>query len=52
MAHIILLGDSIFDNRAWTAGGPDVIEQVRRLLPEGSAHVFLSHGHGEWRLHV
>lgn len=36
MAHIVLLGDSIFDNLSYTEGGPDVIAQVRRLLPEGS----------------
>jgi len=33
MMHIILLGDSIFDNAAYTNGGPDVIAQVRQLLP-------------------
>ena len=35
MAHIILLGDSIFDNGAYTNGGPNVISQVRQLLPDG-----------------
>ncbi|MFI5057139.1 MAG: GDSL-type esterase/lipase family protein [Candidatus Acidiferrales bacterium] len=35
MAHIVLLGDSIFDNGAYTEGGPDVITQVRQLLPGG-----------------
>jgi hypothetical protein len=34
MTHIVLLGDSIFDNSPYTAGGPDVISQVRQLLPE------------------
>lgn len=33
--HIALLGDSIFDNGAYTSGGPDVVTQVRRLLPTG-----------------
>ncbi|HVY04960.1 MAG TPA: SGNH/GDSL hydrolase family protein [Burkholderiales bacterium] len=33
MPHLILLGDSIFDNVSYTAGGPDVTAQVRRLLP-------------------
>jgi GDSL-like Lipase/Acylhydrolase family len=33
MTHIVLLGDSIFDNSPYTAGGPDVISQVRQLLP-------------------
>src|SRR5215470_9422985 len=36
MAHIVLLGDSIFDNGRYTLGGPDVIAQVRQLLPENS----------------
>ncbi|HEY7099857.1 MAG TPA: SGNH/GDSL hydrolase family protein [Terriglobales bacterium] len=35
MAHIVLLGDSIFDNGRYTLGGPDVIAQVRQLLPSG-----------------
>lgn len=33
MAHLILLGDSIFDNAAYTRGGPDVVSQVRKALP-------------------
>jgi GDSL-like Lipase/Acylhydrolase family len=35
MAHIVLLGDSIFDNARYTGGGPEVIAQVRQLLPAG-----------------
>ena len=35
MPHLVLLGDSIFDNAAYTGGGPDVISQVRGLLPSG-----------------
>jgi lysophospholipase L1-like esterase len=35
MPHVILLGDSTFDNAAYTAGGPDVVSQLRRLLPTG-----------------
>jgi hypothetical protein len=35
MAHIVLLGDSIFDNSRYTGGGPDVISQVRQILPVG-----------------
>jgi len=35
MPHLILLGDSIFDNGSYTGGGPDVIAQVRRHLPAG-----------------
>ena len=33
MAHLILLGDSIFDNGIYTRGGPDVVSQIRRMLP-------------------
>ncbi|HWZ83086.1 MAG TPA: SGNH/GDSL hydrolase family protein [Terriglobales bacterium] len=33
MAHIVLLGDSIFDNARYTLGEPDVISQVRQVLP-------------------
>jgi len=32
--HIALLGDSVFDNRAYTRGEPDVASHLRRLLPE------------------
>jgi len=35
MPHIVLLGDSIFDNAAYTDGGPDVVTQLRGQLPEG-----------------
>ena len=35
MPHVILVGDSIFDNAAYTEGGPDVVSQVRGLLPPG-----------------
>lgn len=35
MPHIILLGDSIFDNASYTGGDPDVIAQVRRHLQAG-----------------
>ncbi len=35
MPHIVLLGDSIFDNAAYTAGGPDVLTQLRGQLPAG-----------------
>ena len=33
MNHLVLLGDSIFDNRAYVAGGPAVIDQVQHLIP-------------------
>jgi len=35
MPHLVLLGDSIFDNAAYTSGGPDVISQVQKMLPPG-----------------
>ena len=34
MPHIVLLGDSIFDNAAYTEGGPDVVTQLRGELPD------------------
>ena len=35
MNHIVLLGDSIFDNASYVKGGPDVIRQLRSKLPDG-----------------
>jgi lysophospholipase L1-like esterase len=35
MTHIVLLGDSIFDNGAYVRGGPDVVRQLSAILPEG-----------------
>jgi lysophospholipase L1-like esterase len=35
MTHIVLLGDSIFDNAAYVAGGPDVVRQLCEILPSG-----------------
>jgi hypothetical protein len=35
MKHVVLLGDSVFDNGAYVRGGPDVIAQLREKLPEG-----------------
>ena len=35
MPHLVLLGDSIFDNAAYTDGGPDVVAQLRSQLPAG-----------------
>ena len=31
--HVVLLGDSIFDNAAYVGPGPDVIAQLRAALP-------------------
>lgn len=33
MPHVILLGDSIFDNAAYVPGGPAVVEQLQAQLP-------------------
>lgn len=33
MGHVVLLGDSIFDNAAYVRGGPDVVRQLRLKLP-------------------
>ena len=35
LSHVILLGDSIFDNASYVPGGPSVIEQLREALPGG-----------------
>jgi hypothetical protein len=36
VGHVVLLGDSIFDNAAYVAGAPDVVRQVRQRLSQGS----------------
>jgi hypothetical protein len=33
MNHVVLLGDSVFDNGAYVGAGPDVIRQLRSALP-------------------
>jgi hypothetical protein len=33
--HVALLGDSVFDNGAYTSGGPDVAKQLTSMLPAG-----------------
>ncbi|HEV2559633.1 MAG TPA: SGNH/GDSL hydrolase family protein [Microvirga sp.] len=33
--HVVLLGDSIFDNAAYVPGEPDVVRQVQARLPAG-----------------
>jgi hypothetical protein len=35
MSHVVLLGDSIFDNARYVPGGPSVIDHLRRCLPAG-----------------
>jgi hypothetical protein len=35
MHHLVLLGDSVLDNGAYTEGGPAVLAQVQAALPNG-----------------
>lgn len=42
MGHIVLLGDSIFDNERYVPGGPSVIEHLRRGLPPGWSATLLA----------
>lgn len=35
MIHIVLLGDSIFDNAAYVRGGLDVVAHLRQQIPSG-----------------
>lgn len=35
MGHVVLLGDSIFDNASYVVGGPAVIDHLRGALPTG-----------------
>jgi lysophospholipase L1-like esterase len=34
VAHVVLLGDSIFDNQAYVGAGPDVVRQLGQLAPD------------------
>ena len=34
MGHVVLLGDSIFDNASYVPGGPAVTDLLRRALPD------------------
>ncbi|SDA15828.1 GDSL-like Lipase/Acylhydrolase family protein [Methylobacterium sp. UNC378MF] len=34
MAHVVLLGDSVFDNAAYVGVGPEVVQQLRSALPD------------------
>lgn len=42
MTHIVLLGDSILDNRAYTGADPDVVTHLRGLLSEGARATLLA----------
>jgi hypothetical protein len=46
MSHVVLLGDSIFDNARYVPGGPPVIDQLRAALPVGwAATLVATDGH-------
>jgi hypothetical protein len=34
MSHLVLLGDSVLDNKAYTAGGPPIVNQIKSRLPK------------------
>lgn len=40
--HIVLLGDSVFDNAPYTAGGPAVIDHLRALIGPGKEATLLA----------
>lgn len=42
MAHVVLLGDSVFDNHAYVAPAPDVIRQLRAAIERGSEATLLA----------
>jgi lysophospholipase L1-like esterase len=42
MSHIVLLGDSVFDNAPYVASGQEVLEQLRRRLRRGWAATLLA----------
>ena len=49
--HIVLLGDSIFDNGAYVPDGPAVREQLADLLPEDDRVTLLAVD-GDMTIHV
>jgi lysophospholipase L1-like esterase len=42
MSHLILLGDSIFDNAVYVPGGPSVLDHLHRILPADSRATLLA----------
>ena len=42
MPHIVMLGDSIFDNRSYTGTEPDVVTHLRAMLPEAARATLLA----------
>lgn len=43
--HVVLLGDSIFDNGVYVAGGPSVAEQLQQALPGHDVTLLAVDGH-------
>src|SRR4051812_35028183 len=45
VGHVVLLGDSVFDNAGYLAGGgPDIVAQLRARLPSGWRATLLARG--------
>jgi GDSL-like Lipase/Acylhydrolase family len=42
MTHIVLLGDSIFDNATYTGAEPEVVTHLRSILPAGARATLLA----------
>ncbi len=42
MTHVVLLGDSIFDNGRYVPGQPDVVRQLRSILAPGERATLLA----------
>lgn len=43
MNHVVLLGDSILDNAAYTENGPDIAAQLHCLMPSTDSVTLLAH---------
>ena len=42
MNHVVLLGDSIFDNGVYVPGEPPVIDQVRERIADADSAILLA----------
>ena len=45
MKHLVLLGDSILDNGAYTNGAPDIAAQLRQMAPDAQVTLLAVDGH-------
>jgi hypothetical protein len=53
MDHVVLLGDSVFDNGSYVPGHPDVVQQLRAHLPGGWRATLLAvDGHATSSVHA